>query len=150
MEFEIPELVQKQLSLGRGGFELFPAGETEAEQVGYSVSVKGEPMFGFDEGDWQEGWYVIGREVLCGDPIFIDLNEPSLPVYTAPHGMGQWRETCIADSYSSFLNMVQLIEQSLSHGKIPSQQVKSIIKEFSRHNPDSSKSFWKSLIGVKR
>lgn len=82
---------------------LYSLEQSEKEQIGYSISRSGEPLYGFEEGDWQEGWYVIGRESGCGDPIIIDLNDHELPIYTAMHGQGTWNEIILADSYEEFL-----------------------------------------------
>ena len=53
--------------------------------------------------DWQPQWFVIGMETLIGDPVFVDLDDPNLPVFTAMHGMGSWRAVRLAPSLEGFL-----------------------------------------------
>ncbi len=36
------------------------------------------------------------------DPIFVDIEKPNLPVYTAEHGIGEWEEINIAISIENF------------------------------------------------
>ncbi|QFT56177.1 hypothetical protein [Microbulbifer sp. THAF38] len=132
MGFELPDLIEGELEVEMGGIITFSKDGSLGEQVGYSTSINGDPLYGLDEGDWQECWYVIGFETLLGDPIFINLNKGSLPVYTAPHGMGEWIETCIAETYTSFISTLSFIEKSLQSGEIENknstlQHIKSLI-----------------------
>lgn len=106
MEFELPNLQEKKYCGKRLDIILCSKESSKKEQIGYSVKPNGEPLYGFDDGDWQEGWYVIGRESLCGDPIFIDLNDPEIPVYTAMHGSGAWVEKLLASSYEHFIDLL--------------------------------------------
>lgn len=103
MEFELPPLKERVIEGKSIDIILYSLEQSEKEQIGYSISRSGEPLYGFEEGDWQEGWYVIGRESGCGDPIIIDLNDHELPIYTAMHGQGTWNEIILADSYEEFL-----------------------------------------------
>jgi hypothetical protein len=107
MEFKLPDLEGKEYK-GKGIDIILYSNESSVkEQIGYSVKPNGDSLYGFEEGDWQEGWYVIGRESQCGDPIFIDLNDPDIPVYTAMHGAGIWNEELLASSYKEFIDMVK-------------------------------------------
>lgn len=106
MEFELPKLQEKEYRGKRLDIILYSEESSKKEQLGYSIKPNGEPLYGFDEGDWQEGWYVIGRESLCGDPIFIDLNDPEIPVYTAMHGCGAWNEQLLAPNYNQFVELL--------------------------------------------
>ena len=149
MEFSIPNLKARSVEIGLSGLIILDLEESETEQVGYSVSIKGEPLFGFNDGDWQEGWYVIGRETSCGDPIFVDLNDPDIPVYTAAHGMGFWEEVCIADSYENFEDLLDLIDKSIVDGKLSSGKIRQIIKLVGNNNSHTSMEFWQTFLGAR-
>ena len=71
-------------------------------QLGYAVAPDGTSLVGAT-GAWQANWLVVGYETLCGDPIFVDLADERLPVFTAPHGMGVWTPTQVASSLAEFL-----------------------------------------------
>jgi hypothetical protein len=58
---------------------------------------------GENAGDWKRDWFVIACEDLLGDPIFVDLSEPGLPVFTAAHGEGEWNPVLIASSLRGFI-----------------------------------------------
>jgi hypothetical protein len=72
------------VSIGYASIHLAPVAELAAAQQGYSVIPEGNEI------DWCDEWVVIGREGMCGDPIFIDTDDDDYPVYTAAHGMGEW------------------------------------------------------------
>lgn len=63
--------------------ELFNSEEIEEGQLGYSFDEEGQSLVGNEEGDWKEGWIVIGIDSYLGDPIFVDSNDENCPVYTA-------------------------------------------------------------------
>jgi hypothetical protein len=48
-------------------------------------------LTGQSEGDWKPNWLVIGFEDLCGDPLFVDIESAGFPVFTAAHGMENWK-----------------------------------------------------------
>ena len=85
--------------LARGGndldIELAAGSELDDYQAGYHVRQHTESM-GMPGVDWQPQWFVIGMETLIGDPVFVDLDDPNLPVFTAMHGMGSWRAVRLA------------------------------------------------------
>lgn len=62
--------------------ELFNSEEIEEGQLGYSFDEEGQSLVGNEEGDWKEGWIVIGIDSYLGDPIFVDRNDENCPVYT--------------------------------------------------------------------
>lgn len=66
--------------------ELFNSEEIEEGQLGYSFDEEGQSLVGNEEGDWKEGWIVIGIDSYLGDPIFVDSNDENCPVYTARWG----------------------------------------------------------------
>ena len=79
-----------QIQFGVGGITFFPNNELDKEQIGY-------------EGvDWKESWLVIAREDTCGDPIFVDVSDRELPVFTAWHGEGVWDPQPVAATLSKF------------------------------------------------
>ncbi|MBV8209242.1 MAG: hypothetical protein JO133_04170 [Burkholderiaceae bacterium] len=84
------DLPPKDLSFGYGGIEFFPIESIVDEQAGYIGS------------GWSEGWLVVARETLCGDPIFVDRAVAALPVFTAMHGTGDWDTTIVAPSWPEF------------------------------------------------
>ncbi|MFV5912317.1 hypothetical protein [Bacillus cereus] len=78
--------------------ELFNSEEIEEGQLGYSFD---------EEGDWKEGWIVIGIDSYLGDPIFVDSNDENCPVYTAMHGEGEWELECIAERIEDIIEKVK-------------------------------------------
>jgi hypothetical protein len=78
-----------------------PEGLDDA-QLGYSATPDGASLVGGD-GGWRREWLAIGYETLCGDPIFVDLSDEQLPVFTAPHGEGVWTPTRVEASLAAFL-----------------------------------------------
>ena len=86
----LPDIKKKTITIGYSGLELFGKPELQAGQIGYSVSPDGKQLSGAGSGYWNESWVVIGHEVICGDPIFIDTDNLQYPVFTAMHGKGTW------------------------------------------------------------
>src|SRR3954447_7825031 len=80
-----------EVSLGYQTLRLLPADELTEAQEGYSGA------------GWPPHWLVIAQEDLLGDPIFTDLSDELLPVYTAAHGEGVWEPVQIADSFDGFV-----------------------------------------------
>lgn len=87
-------------------FVLFKENELEAEQLGYSVDEQGNFLTGNAQGDWQEGWIVIGYEEDLGDPLIVDTSHKDYPVLTAEHGAGDWEPIIL---YNSLLDMKKSI-----------------------------------------
>jgi len=98
----ISELASLDVSFDVGGLELFPVSALEDAQVGYSRTSDGKSLVGTESGFWQANWVVICHELCCGDPIFVDLNAPNNPVFTAMHGEGSWSPQQIAISIEAF------------------------------------------------
>ena len=80
----------REVSYGFGGIELIDPADLEAAQEGYT-----------GEG-WNDSWLVIGHDTLEGDPLFTDLDDPQLPVYTAMHGEGEWEPDAVATTLDGF------------------------------------------------
>ncbi|AKR11802.1 hypothetical protein [Bacillus thuringiensis] len=87
--------------------ELFNSEEIEEGQLGYSFDEEGQSLVGNEEGDWKEGWIVIGIDSYLGDPIFVDSNDEDCPVYTAMHGEGDWELECIAERIEDIIEKVK-------------------------------------------
>jgi hypothetical protein len=72
-------------------------------QVGYGVGPDGEDLTGDAPGDWRPSWLVIGTDEDLGDPVFVDLDDANLPVFTAMHGAGTWDPRPVAPSLQHLL-----------------------------------------------
>src|SRR5215469_4089127 len=81
------------VSIGCACIHIATVAELDAAQRGYIIVPEG------DETDWQDEWVVIGHEETCGDPIFIDASDDDFPVYTATHGIGEWRPRLISFTF---------------------------------------------------
>ena len=91
-----------EVSYGCGGIKMFSAFDLGDGQVGYSVAPDGSSLCSGGTGAWHSNWVVIGYEMACGDPLFIDIDAPSLPVFTALHGEGAWEPIQVAASIEAF------------------------------------------------
>lgn len=76
--------------------------DLDSAQVGYATDVQGRDLTS-GEGAWQPDWLVIGTDHFLGDPYFVDLSQPDMPVFTAVHGAGKWDPQPVADSLRAFL-----------------------------------------------
>ncbi|MCU5408931.1 hypothetical protein OCA16_31010 [Bacillus cereus] len=81
----------------------FISSEIEDGQVGYHVDLDGQDLTSGKEGDWREEWIVIGMDSYVGDPVFVDISDISIPVYTAEHGEDFWNPVCIGDSIDEII-----------------------------------------------
>jgi hypothetical protein len=147
----------EKVSCGYRTVTLFSAAELAEGQVGYSVGEAGEDFTGESEGDWRANWLVIGDEDVCGDPIFVDLSESDLPVFTAAHGQGRWDPEILASSFAGFVkalaevdrvsqtrrNSVQLERHPLS--KVEREQV---LKQIAKVNGKANLEFWDGWFEV--
>lgn len=94
----------REVSVGYRRLILFGAEQLDSEQVGYSRDAQGRDLTGGGAaGEWRDSWVVFGHEDECGDPVFVDLATPGLPVYTAVHGTGAWAPKLLASSFENFL-----------------------------------------------
>jgi hypothetical protein len=106
----------KEIQLGCGGMQFFTPEQLQDGQLGYSINQEGQSLVGNQEGDWRINWVVIGNESCCGDPIFVDTADNKLPVYSAPHGMGEWEPELIATSFDNFIEIIKLL-MPISQGR---------------------------------
>lgn len=96
------ELRSHEISYGYGGLKLLEADELDEGQIGYSVSPDGQSFCGVRPGDWRASWIVIGHDTGLGDPLFIDMSDVGVPVFTAAHGEGAWNRRPVAISLDAF------------------------------------------------
>ena len=144
-----------QVALGYTTVAIFSELELEEAQVGYSVSDSGERFTGVKKGDWKESWLVIGTEDLCGDPIFVDLDMPDLPVFTAAHGQGEWIPVMIAGSFEGFGKALEEIERisdrrqnpvQLQRNPLPVGERERVLRRIAELKPNAALEFWESLV----
>jgi hypothetical protein len=147
----------EKVSLGYRTVTLFPSSELEGAQLGYSIGDSGERYSGENEGDWKDGWFVIGYEDLCGDPIFVDLNAQDLPVFTAAHGEGDWKPVEIVSSFEGFVKALSEIEHvsdgrhnpvQLEHNPLSDAERKRVLDRIAELNRSASLEFWESWFDV--
>ena len=143
------------VSFGTGGVAFFPAAEIRDAQDGYAMDPDGVPLTGNGEGDWRPSWLVIARETRCGDPIFIDLDQPGMPVHTAMHGMGDWEPERIADSAELFFRALESVRSvaagrehpvALAANPLADAERGTVLREIAAMNPRSEPGFWESLL----
>jgi len=146
-----------QVSFGSTTIHLFSEDELSKGQIGYSIDSNGKPLTGNDEGDWKRGWFVIGFEDLCGDPIFIDLEMDCFPVFTAMHGIGHWNEQEVAETFEGFVGVLEVIagvskgrntDALLEQNPLSSKEKRAILAEIKKIIPNSSTGFWENLLDI--
>ena len=130
----------------------------DQDQIGYCKNaLTGESLITGKEGDWKEEWLVIGWDGMVGDPIFLDLQSQELTVFSAPHGVGYWEPSKIADSLESFSQIIiKLRELSndredlvrLENKPISFQEGKDFLDFVRQNNPESDPEFWEAIIQV--
>lgn len=100
--------------------------------------ITGADLTGSKPGQWQPGWYVIALNGF-DDPFFVDITEEEqgFPVYYAPLGAGKWAAIKIAETISSFSQILHSL-QAL-------QQNEEATIAWLRSNIDIATVFWKEL-----
>jgi hypothetical protein len=96
----------EDISIGYRELNIFKLENIEKEQIGYSVTENGKSLVGNKNGDWKKNWIVIATDNM-DDPIFVDTENPNLPVFISEHDNGEWEENYIAisiEKFSSILN----------------------------------------------
>jgi len=96
---EAPESVR----IGDGLVRLVSPDELGEMQLGFGVGPDGADLSDDKPGDWRASWLVIGLDEDVGDPLFVDLADPSMPVFTAVHGAGSWDPHPVAPSLRKLL-----------------------------------------------
>ena len=148
----------RSVALGYEGITLFDGSDITEQQRGYSIGLSGEDLTGPNPGDWQREWLVIGIDEICGDPIFIDTSGDDLPVYTAMHGEGEWEPERIADSFGSFIAVLEQIRViaagrespvALEENPLPEAVKEEPLEKIEALNPESSLEFWELWLDAK-
>lgn len=96
-----------EVKYGCGGIKLLSAADFEDGQVGYSIAPDGTSLCDGETGSWQPNWFVIGHETICGDPLFVDVNDENMPVFTAMHGESTWEPNQVSASLDAFVKCVR-------------------------------------------
>ncbi|WP_426950660.1 thiamine transporter [Bacillus mycoides] len=83
----------KQQDIELGSYEIYVFSESELEkgQIGYRYDKHKNSLISNESGKWQEGWIVFGYETDMGDPVFVNVDEDTYPVYTAERGTETWQ-----------------------------------------------------------
>jgi hypothetical protein len=135
----------REVSYGFGGIELIDAADLEAAQEGYT-----------GEG-WNDSWLVIGRDTLEGDPLFTDLDDPQLPVYTAMHGEGEWDPDPVAttlDAFFAALTALAAIAEgrefpvALDENPLSEDERTQFLQAVGAANPGIDLSYWEQTIAA--
>jgi hypothetical protein len=59
------------------------------------------------DGGWVRSWVVIGWDEDLGHPLFVDIANPTSPVFPSAHGTGEWRPHRVARNVRSLLRTRQ-------------------------------------------
>lgn len=113
--------------------------ELEGYQSGFRRhGITGADLTGMKPGQWQPGWYVIALNTF-DDPFFVDFTEEKqgFPVYYAHHGAGKWEAIKIAETITSF-SQILISLQAL-------QQNEEATISWVEANTDTSTDFWNEL-----
>lgn len=95
---------------GSEGFRIFSTSEIPDGQLGYARHPDGSDLTGIHEGDWRANWIVFGCDTSVGDPYFVDVDDPNLPVFTAMHGAGAWEPEAVSGSLEAFLGCLKYLK----------------------------------------
>jgi hypothetical protein len=145
-----------EVSFGACAVRLVDVDQLPGAQVGYAVDPAGESLAGEGDGDWRAEWLVVGYEDLNGDPLFADTSVDDWPVYTAAHGEGAWEPVRIADSFSRFVEALELVRAAsvgrehpvaLEANPLPPRERARILREVRSRNPASELDFWELWLG---
>jgi hypothetical protein len=149
-------LPSSKVSFGCGGLQLFDLSEIEGAQVGYSIARDGTALCNEGDGAWRPNWIVIGYETACGDPLFVDISDPALPVFTATHGAGPWAPVAVSISWEAFLASLKVFaEISVSRGNPVELNAKPLSDDernkfladiFALNNSEITMDFWDVLL----
>jgi len=127
--------------------EFFSLNNLRDEQVGYRFNHFGKSLIGTKKGDWKKSWFAIGYDGL-GDPIFVDFDNPNLPVFTSMHGEGEWIETYIAISLDNFriiLNDLKKLKQEEKTG-ISKTEIDIFLEKTKIENKYMDVEYWELFL----
>lgn len=155
---ELMPVQERAFYFGALGFALEPRGGLAEAQLGYGTHPDGSDLSGSAEGDWRKEWQVFGRDTLLGDPYFTDVSDEQLPVYTAMHGMGQWKPDIVSESLAGFMAALELLAKtSKQHAELvePNEHTIFGADELAKIKAklidlcgEQSSDFWESFIAM--
>lgn len=150
-------ILLEEVSFGYRTVRLFVPEELEEAQLGYSVGEAGEDLTGEHAGDWKRDWLVIAYEDSLGEPLFVDLSVPELPVFTAAHGKGVWNPVLVNSSLSGFTEALEAVER-VSKGRsnpveaernpLPDSERQRVLNRIAELQGDAPLEFWESWFEV--
>jgi hypothetical protein len=145
---------QQDIRFGYSELNFFPADKLEDSQVGYSFDPRGNSLMTGKNGAWQPNWIVIAQDET-GDPLFVDTDTPGLRVLTAAHGMGSWEAEPIADSLSSFADILARL-RLLAIGRanpvekllnpLLAREAQDFLKFVRTASPNTDPAHWETLM----
>ena len=139
----LSRLSSAEVSIGFSSIEISPLQQLDALQEGYSGP------------DWRKGWLVIGHEGLAGDPIFVDLGDKQIPVFTAAHGTGSWSPVCLAESIEGFCAILEKLRRlarnrsnpvDLEANPITEKEMDGFLGDVAKSNPQAEVEVWRSWM----
>ena len=113
-------LANTDIFFGPQGFKnVTSAVELNNAQLGFGMSELGQAIANNDtapeeKGSWQTTWQVIARDTELGDPYFVDIGQPTLPVYTGFLGDEGWEVEQVATTLAGYIECMALL---FSHGQ---------------------------------
>ncbi len=141
---------------GFSGFRLIPHEDLEDVQLGYKLDPDGEEVTGEADGDWHASWYVFARDLTLDDPVFVDLSQEQLPVYTADRETEEWDPEPVSDSLENFIRSLILIRDTCRQDDLllePKEKflmaetgLNEIQKKLLQINGSKSKDYWEEFI----
>lgn len=107
-------LEHPEVYFGPQGFKhITSINELTKAQLGFGVNAVKSPVTSDNttssDGDWQASWLVFARDTELGDPYFIDVLQPELPVYTGFLGDAGWEKTLVAQTLDGYILCMQLL-----------------------------------------
>jgi hypothetical protein len=121
----------REVSYGAGGLKLFDLAELPDGQIGYSIGPDGTSLCTPDSGAWQPGWIVIGYDTGLGDPLILNIADPTLPVYTSMPG-GPWELQPIAVSLEAFTGCLREFSNVAQGRSNPVEKGENPLSDFDR------------------
>ena len=107
-----------------GGIELVDKKNIDKAQLGYRCHEDGK----INEEWIGESFYVIGFDILLGDPIIVKVDEESYPVYSMMHD--DWSNlNKIANSYEDFIIVLGILNNAKKRGNLNDEKTILKIKE---------------------
>ena len=144
----------EDISLGYSEINIFKLENIEKEQIGYSVTENGKSLAGNKNGDWKKNWIVIAKDNL-DDPIFVDIENQSLPVFFAEHGNGDWEKNSIAISIENFSQILTDLKKlsikrenpvNIEKNPIPEAEIEMFLSKTKENNKGMDIEYWEIFL----